>query len=189
MEHDINLNIHYSAPEEVWESIDEVYKSMPYWAGNKKEPRWIGEGIDLWASVEAGGIQLAGTMPQEIWEYWYDALKSKLTKALGYEIGEPEDGFPFRYWKPFVKKYSDIKSIDSSAIVFHDYSTFYISALENGERDITANPPYFLFQSEYMVLKIVFDYGGLVKDKRNERDFRIFQTKLEEIGLRTRDLS
>lgn len=34
MEHDINLNIHYSAPEETWNKIDEVYKSMPYWAGN-----------------------------------------------------------------------------------------------------------------------------------------------------------
>ena len=30
MEHDINLNIHYTAPKEVWEKIDMVYVSMPY---------------------------------------------------------------------------------------------------------------------------------------------------------------
>lgn len=34
MEHDINLNIHYSAPEEVWHRIGNIYKSMSYWAGN-----------------------------------------------------------------------------------------------------------------------------------------------------------
>ena len=30
---DICLNIHYSAPEEVWKMIDEVYRSMGYWYG------------------------------------------------------------------------------------------------------------------------------------------------------------
>lgn len=46
MEHDINLNIHYTAPDEIWEN-------------------------------------------------WYMLLKRKLTDALGYEIGEPEDGYEF----------------------------------------------------------------------------------------------
>ncbi|WP_333651628.1 hypothetical protein [Lacrimispora sp.] len=68
MEQDINLNIHYSAPEEVWNKISEVYKSMPYWAGNEKEVKWIGKKIDLWASVEPSGIQIAGTMPDHIWD-------------------------------------------------------------------------------------------------------------------------
>lgn len=98
MEHDINLNIHYSAPVEVWDKIIDVYKSMPYWAGNDKEIKWIGEGIDLWTSVEPSGIQIAGVMPQDIWNEWYSSLKSKLTEALGYEIGEPEDGYDFKYW-------------------------------------------------------------------------------------------
>ena len=43
--------------------------------------------------IEPSGIQIAGTMPDEIWETWYDELKVKLTAALGYEVGEPEDGF------------------------------------------------------------------------------------------------
>lgn len=97
--HDINLNIHYSAPDVVWEKIGEVYKSMPYWAGYDDGPKWVGEGIDVWASVEPGGIQIAGTMPEDIWSDWYSSLKRKLTKALGYEIGEPEDGYSFQYWE------------------------------------------------------------------------------------------
>lgn len=99
MEQDINLNIHYSAPEEVWNKISEVYKSMPYWAGNEKEVKWIGKEIDLWASVEPSGIQIAGTMPDHIWNEWYRSLKHKLTEALGYEIGEPEEGYDFKYWE------------------------------------------------------------------------------------------
>lgn len=99
MEKDINLNIHYSAPNEVWCKIREVYESMPYWSGNDREVKWLGENINLWASVEPSGIQIAGTMPDEIWNSWYDSLKQKLTIALGYEIGEPEDGFDFKYWE------------------------------------------------------------------------------------------
>lgn len=98
MEHDINLNIHYFAPDEVWCKIDEVYKSMPYWAGYKDGPHWIGDNINLWASVDTSGIQIAGTMPEDIWNDWYDSLKNKLTEALGYEIGEPEEGYDFKYW-------------------------------------------------------------------------------------------
>lgn len=99
MEHDINLNIHYTAPEWIWTEIGKVYESMPYWAGNENGPRWIGPDIDLWASVEPGGIQIAGCMPDDIWEDWYTVLKQKLTEALGYEIGEPEDGYEFKYFK------------------------------------------------------------------------------------------
>lgn len=97
MEHDVNLNIHYTAPDEIWDKIGKVYRSMPYWDGSADYPRWTGPDIDLWASVEPGGIQIAGTMPDELWENWYHALKEKLTAALGYEIGEPEEGYEFRY--------------------------------------------------------------------------------------------
>lgn len=60
MEHNVNLNIHYSAPEEIWRKISEVYKSMPYWTETDQGARWIGENIELWTSVEPGGIQIAG---------------------------------------------------------------------------------------------------------------------------------
>lgn len=43
MEHDVNLNIHYSDPEEVWKKIDSVYRTMPYWSGREDSPHWLGE--------------------------------------------------------------------------------------------------------------------------------------------------
>lgn len=98
MEHNINLNIHWSAPDEVWDKIGKVYEEMPYWKGYENGPQWTGENIDLWASCEPSGIQIAGTMPDDIWQDWYKLLKEKLTKALGYEIGEPEDGYEFKYY-------------------------------------------------------------------------------------------
>lgn len=96
--HDVNLNIHYTAPDWVWQKISEIYSSMEYWNKTSEFPAWKGENIDLWASVEPSGIQIAGIMPNEIWNSWYEDLKTKLSNALGYEIGEPEDGYDFKYW-------------------------------------------------------------------------------------------
>lgn len=120
MKHDIHLNVHYSAPEEVWKKIDNVYRTMPYWSEKENLPCWIGDDIDLRASVEPSGIQIAGTMPDKIWKEWYDTLKNKLSEALGYSIGEPEEGFRFKYWEPFEKNFQDVKSIDGKGIVFND---------------------------------------------------------------------
>ncbi|MDE7262075.1 MAG: hypothetical protein K2N78_08480 [Oscillospiraceae bacterium] len=97
MRHDVTLNIHYSAPDEIWERVGNVYRAMPYWAGTTPA-KWIGEDIDLWASVEPGGVQIAGIMPENIWEKWYHDLKANLSAELGYEIGEPENGYDFKYW-------------------------------------------------------------------------------------------
>lgn len=98
MEHDINLNIYYSLPKVLWDEIEKIYASMPYWSGDKNEAHWQGASIDLWASVEPSGLQIYGTMPPEIWNTWFAEFKEKLTKILGYEIGEPEDGFEFKYF-------------------------------------------------------------------------------------------
>lgn len=98
MDFDINLNVHYTMPDDLWEKLNEVYASMPYWTGDKKWPCWKAEHIDLVASVEPSGIQIYGKMPEEVWESWYAELKEKLTVALGYKIGEPEDGYDFKYW-------------------------------------------------------------------------------------------
>lgn len=97
MEYDINLNIHYTIPNDFWKKIDKIYASMPYWMGYENGPHWKGENIDLCASVEPSGIQIFGEMPEEIWERWYSELKRKLTDALGYEIGEPEEGYDFMH--------------------------------------------------------------------------------------------
>lgn len=189
MEHDINLNIHYSAPEEVWEKIDNVFRTMPYWNENKNFPNWIGNDIDLYASIEPSGIQIAGTMPENIWNEWYVTLKKRLTEELGYSIGEPEEGFKFKYWKPFEKKYSDIKNIDNKYIVFNDYSMFDWEDFEIIERNILAKPPCFIFKSEYIELRIYFDEDRLLSKRKNEQNFHDFNAKLNALGLKTLDLS
>lgn len=38
------------------------------------------------------------TASDDIWENWYQTLKQKLTDGLEYEIGEPEDGYEFKYY-------------------------------------------------------------------------------------------
>ena len=98
MEYSINLNIHYSVPEKIWEIIGRVYEVMPYWEGYENGPHGVGKDIDLWASIEPSGLQIAGIMPNDIWEEWYALLKKRLTEVLGYEIGEPEEGYEFKYF-------------------------------------------------------------------------------------------
>ncbi len=188
MKHDICLNVHYSAPEEVWKKIDDVYRNMPYWSADIY-PHWIGDDIDICASVEPGGIQISGMMPENLWNSWYDTLKKRLTDALGYEIGSPEDGYRFKYWEPFKKKYSEIKIMDNKQIVFNDYSTFFWDQFESGERDITATPPYFVFKSPYIELRIYFDEAGIFSKMKRIQHFRDFQSKLQKIGIKTLDLS
>lgn len=186
MYYDVNLNIHYSVPEEVWAKIDNVYRNMPYWAELKGCPHWVGTGIDVSASVEPGGIQISGEMPENIWNEWYSTLKTKLTEVLGYEVGEPENGYEFKYWTPFEKKYLDIKSVEKQKIVFNDYSMFFWNQFEERKRDISAKPPYFVFKSPYIELKVVFDESS---KKINKKNFVDFQKQLENVGIRTLDLS
>ena len=93
----VNLNIHYTAPDEVWETIKDIYKTMPFYDETSDYPRFVGEDVYIEASVEPSGLQLYGHLPEEIWDKWYEELKEKLTDALGYEIGEPEDGYEFKY--------------------------------------------------------------------------------------------
>lgn len=189
MFHDVCLNIDTCAPAEVFEKIGGVYRSTEYWCGNGEDgcPAWKGEGIGLTASAEPGGIQISGEMPEDKWEEWYGQLTKKLTEALGYEIGDVCDGYPIKHWKPFIKRYADIKYIDGKHIEFSDYSQFFWYNLEKHERDITAVPPYFAFRSEYTELIIVFDSSKL--SSKNKEDFNAFYAKLNELGIRTLDLT
>lgn len=191
MKHDICLNVHYSAPKEVWDIIEEVYRSMDYWHGyeNGGCPSWRGQNINLYASVEPGGIQINGEMPDEIWVKWYDDLKSKLSIKLGYDIGDPQEGYKFKYWTSFKKKYSDIKTIDNKKIEFNDYSTFYWEDFNECERDISAKRPYFAFKSPLIELYIYFDNTGLLSKRKQRQEFHDFQSKMKDFGIRTLDLS
>ncbi len=93
----INLNIHYTAPKWVWDKIDEVYRSMPYFDESAPYPTWKSEGILIEASAEPSGLQFYGDLPEDVWEEWYGELREKLEESLDTEIGEPEDGVPFKY--------------------------------------------------------------------------------------------
>ena len=96
----VNLNIHWQAPDVVWQKVDDVFKSMDYYDAESEYSRWSSQDFYVEASSEPSGLQLYGNVPEKLWENWYSQLKEKLTKALGYEIGEPEDGFDFKYdWK------------------------------------------------------------------------------------------
>lgn len=96
----INLNIHYTAPQEVWDKIKKVYTEMPQWKGYIDGcPQWYGEEDKyIEASVEPSGLQLYAKLPQEEWDKWLQLFKAKLTEVLGYPIGEPEEGYDFKYW-------------------------------------------------------------------------------------------
>ena len=186
MNHDIMLNIHYSAPEEIWEKFIDVCRNMPYWGESEDDIHWVGEKIYLEYSLEPGGVQISGKMPNKIWNEWYSTFKARLTEALGYEIGEPEEGCQFKYWTPFEKKYSDIKSIDEIKISFNDHTAFYWNQFDSTERNLLAKPPYFLFKSEYIELWVIFSD---VSQKANKKSFLEFQKRLEDAGVETWKIS
>lgn len=96
----INLNIHYSAPQEVWDKLEGLYREMPYWRGFIEGcPEWYGrDGKVIQASVEPSGLQFCGELPENEWKIWIDTFKEKASNLLGYEIGELEDGFEFKYY-------------------------------------------------------------------------------------------
>ncbi len=97
----INLNIHYSAPQKIWNKLEKLYTEMPHWKGFVNGcPQWYGEdGRLIEGSVEPGGLQLYAEMPQEEWNEWLQLFKEKATAALGYRVGDPEDGYDFKYWE------------------------------------------------------------------------------------------
>lgn len=97
----VNLNIHYSIPQEIWDKIEKIYTEMPQWKGFSAGcPQWYGENDKLIeGSLEPSGLQLYAEMPQEEWDEWLQSFKDKLTAVLGYSIGEPEDGYEFKYWE------------------------------------------------------------------------------------------
>lgn len=99
--HNHNLNIHYSAPEEVWDGLERLYKEMPYWNGIVEGcPSWYGkDGKLVEVSVEPSGLQFYAELPQEEWDTWFGLFKRRATEILGYEVGEPEDGFEFYFWE------------------------------------------------------------------------------------------
>lgn len=94
----VNINIHYSSPQWVWDKLEKIYKEMPGWIGFINGcPQWFGDerGKLIKASVEPGGLQFYGNMPQNEWLEWINTFKIKSSLAFECKIGEVEDGFEF----------------------------------------------------------------------------------------------
>lgn len=97
----VNLNIHYSAPQRIWDEIIKIYAEMPYWKGFVDGcPQWqIKEGKYIEGSVEPSGLQLyAKQLTEKEWNEWLQLFKDKATAVVGYPVDEPEDGYHFKYW-------------------------------------------------------------------------------------------
>ena len=58
-----------------------------------------------------------------------------------------------------------------------------------GERDISANPPYFEFYTSDNHIKILFDRKGIFSDSKNRKLFYDMQKYISVLGYRTYDLS
>ncbi|HEY8917713.1 MAG TPA: hypothetical protein VIM87_14815 [Chitinophaga sp.] len=102
-EQEMNLNIRYDAPDEVWDKVPVIYAQLNGWLGyglggdhgEKGIPYWFSFNEDekhISASVEPGGLQFVGLMDTEEWDIWVKAIKEIATKELGYKVGEIELG-------------------------------------------------------------------------------------------------
>lgn len=176
---DAVLNIHYSAPEIIWNEIEQVYREMPYWTGDGQFPQWKDESVELTVSVEPSGIRFQGEMPEDIWNDWYSLLKSKLSQTLGYEIGDPEEGYRFKYWEPFIKNYADINSVDEEKIVFKDLSQFYLEEFDFVEEYLDVKEPYIALVSEHMELLIFFQNRVLFAKRKTQKDIADFLKRIK----------
>ena len=93
----VNLNIVDAQP--VWDMLEGLYASMPGWRGFERGcPQWRTEGGAIRGSVEPGGLQISGEMPEEEWSQWLALFKERAGEIMGYAIGEPAEGFDFRYY-------------------------------------------------------------------------------------------
>lgn len=93
---EMNLNIRYDAPQEVWDKVGLIYEQLAGWMGyHYGIPYWFGfddAGKHICASVEPSGLQFSGRMPEHEWNEWRSAIKAIATDILGYKVGEIEEG-------------------------------------------------------------------------------------------------
>lgn len=92
-----NLNIWYYLDDEVWDKVPSIYESMEGWLGFQNGiPYWFGYDEDevyIEASIEPSGLSFYAQMEENQWIEWIGLFKLKATDILGFEVGEPEDGF------------------------------------------------------------------------------------------------
>ncbi len=88
-----------------------------------------------------------------------------------------------------IIKFSDIEKINESIVVYSEGVTFDLAAFERVERDITAEPPFFSFKSFLTELRIEFEKTGFLAKYRNKKDFLKFQKRMQNMNIKSLDLS
>jgi len=85
----IALNIHYDMPDENWEVIDSIYRSLPGWQGYSECgcPVWdIGEGHTVSVSVEPSGLCVESSAPEADISVWVTCFTKRASAELGFNV-------------------------------------------------------------------------------------------------------
>jgi len=101
--HEMNLNIRYDTPEEIWNKVPLIYEQLKGWLGYGTGGECGAKGIPYWfsfsenekhilASVEPSGLHFSGLMDPDEWINWAKEIKEIATRELGYKVGEIELG-------------------------------------------------------------------------------------------------
>ncbi|WP_315816950.1 hypothetical protein [Paraflavitalea speifideaquila] len=78
---EMNLNIRYDAPDEVWDRVPVIYEQLKGWLGFNTDDKSVKNGSPYWfsfnenekhitASLEPSGLQFVGLMDDEQWAIW-----------------------------------------------------------------------------------------------------------------------
>ena len=89
----ITLNIRYDIPENEWNLIGNVYRSMDGWLDSQDLTHWYWDDkypMYISASMEPGGIHFVGQVGANLWTSWLTFLCARLSIALGREIHDAE---------------------------------------------------------------------------------------------------
>lgn len=92
---EMNLNIRYDAPDEIWDKVPLIYEQLNGWLGFGLGGELGEEGIPYWfsynegekhisASVESTGLHFTGLMDTNEWRIWAKKIKDIATKELGF---------------------------------------------------------------------------------------------------------
>lgn len=95
--HSVTLNIPYDLSPGQWQSLVEVYKTMPGWidgSGREGCPMWWPDGIGagmIGVSVEPSGLLISGDVSQLMWSRWISEFERCATAALGFRVHDAQE--------------------------------------------------------------------------------------------------
>lgn len=90
----VTLNIPYDMPDDKWNIIDQIYKTMPGWQGyiDGGCPAWnIKNGETISASVEPSGLVVEGSSPDSDIAEWVSLFIKTASDKLGFVVKDAEE--------------------------------------------------------------------------------------------------